>query len=57
MDYYAILTNAGLAAIANAPVTGVPLTFTKFAAGDGGGEEYARRPISRRSKTNAGKGQ
>lgn len=41
MDYYAILTNAGLAAIANAPVTGVPLTFTKFAAGDGGGEEYA----------------
>ena len=53
MEYYAILTDAGLAAVANAPVTGVPLTFTKFAAGDGGGEEYApqagqaapRRPV------------
>ena len=41
MEYYAILTDAGLASIANAPVTGIPLTFTKFAVGDGGGEEYA----------------
>ena len=41
MEYYAILTEAGLATIANAPVTGLPLRFEKFAVGDGGGEEYA----------------
>ena len=37
MAYYAKITNLGLTRLAEAQATGVPLVFSEFAVGDGGG--------------------
>jgi len=40
LEYYAILTEIGTAAIANATVLGQKIALTQFAVGDGGGSYY-----------------
>ncbi len=40
LEYYAILTEIGTAAIANATVLGQKVALTQFAVGDGGGNYY-----------------
>lgn len=39
-NYYTILTNTGKGKIANAIATGIPVSLTHFAVGDGSGNEY-----------------
>lgn len=55
-DFYTILTNAGLAAIANASVNNTTVNFAKVAVGDGKGAYYTptREMTSLRNQTWAG---